>query len=74
MASAIHGDVTRGTGILNNPLYTGRVVWGRTRWQRSATDSAVRLVRAAESPAIEHVDERLRIVADELWRRVKANQ
>ena len=29
VASAIRGDRKRGTGILNNPLYVGRVVWNR---------------------------------------------
>ncbi len=31
-ASAIHGDVRRGIGILANPIYAGRQVWNRSRW------------------------------------------
>ena len=74
LASVIHGDVTRGTGILNNPRYVGRVIWGRTRWQRGAADSSIRLSRPATQPVIEHLDERMRIVPDELWKRVKGRQ
>jgi site-specific DNA recombinase len=74
VASAIHGDVTRGTGILNNPRYVGRVIWGRTRWQHSAADSSVRLSRPSTQQVIEHIDKRLRIVPDDLWQRVKARQ
>jgi hypothetical protein len=29
LASAIHGDPKRDSGILNNPLYIGRLVWNR---------------------------------------------
>jgi hypothetical protein len=42
LASAIHGDAKRGTGILNNEAYAGRVVWNRVRWVRSASDSSKR--------------------------------
>lgn len=31
-ASAIHGDIRRGIGILVNPIYCGRQVWNRSRW------------------------------------------
>lgn len=34
-ASAIHGDVRRGIGILANPIYVGRQVWNRSRWVRA---------------------------------------
>lgn len=33
-ASAIHGDVRRGIGILANPIYIGRQVWNRSHWVR----------------------------------------
>lgn len=43
--STIHGNALRGTGILNNELYIGRIVWNRPRfvedpddsWRRSST-------------------------------------
>jgi site-specific DNA recombinase len=31
-ASAIHGDLRRGIGILVNPIYAGRQVWNRSRF------------------------------------------
>jgi site-specific DNA recombinase len=75
MSSAIAGDPRKGVGILNNPLYTGRVIWSRVRWVRSAVNSKQR--RQVINPAsewIEHRDERLRIVSDDLWERVKELQ
>jgi site-specific DNA recombinase len=30
--STVHGNPTRGTGILNNELYVGRLVWNRLRY------------------------------------------
>ena len=75
LASAIHGDINRGSGILNNESYRGVVVWNRTRWLRSAADSAHRRsVANPRSEWIEQRDDSLRIVSDELWGRVKARQ
>ena len=74
LASTIHGDVNRGTGILNNRRYVGIVLWGRSEWKRSAADSAKRKHRLLEKAGSERLDERLRIVSDELWARAKARQ
>jgi DNA invertase Pin-like site-specific DNA recombinase len=75
LASAIHGDVNRGTGILNNRRYVGVVLWGRSEWKRSAADSSQRRHRLlAKGSAHEGADERLRIVPQSLWDRVKARQ
>ena len=74
-ASAIHGNPTRGLGILNNETYVGRVIWNRSRWVRSAADSSKR--RQVQNPRKDWIvreDERLRIVSSELWARVKARQ
>jgi len=30
--STIHGNADRGTGILNNELYVGRLIWNRLRF------------------------------------------
>ena len=76
VASAIHGDTRRGYGILNNRRYVGELGWGRLQWKRSATDSARRKAVVVED-ATQHVvrmDERLRVVSDELWSRVKTRQ
>jgi hypothetical protein len=74
LASAIHGDVTRGSGILNCRRYIGIVTWGRTRWERSAADSSKRRARLNAKPVYEGTDERLRIIPQELWEGVKARQ
>lgn len=73
--TAISSNPTRGLGILNNDAYRGVVVWNRTRWIRSASDSSRR--RQVQNPRKEWIirqDERLRIVGDELWARAKARQ
>ncbi len=75
VGSAIHGNPARGLGILNNDAYRGIVTWNRSHWVRSAADSSKR--RQTQNPRKEWItrtDERLRIVPDELWRRVKARQ
>jgi DNA invertase Pin-like site-specific DNA recombinase len=75
LQSAIAGDARRGIGILNNELYIGRVIWNRYRWLRSASDSSRRrCVLNPDSEWVIHADERLRIVPQELWDRVKARQ
>ena len=33
-ASTIRGDPTKFVGILHNPLYRGRIVWGRREWRK----------------------------------------
>ncbi|HUN76257.1 MAG TPA: recombinase family protein [Steroidobacteraceae bacterium] len=73
--TVIYGNPTRGLGILNNEIYAARVVWNRSRWIRSAADSSRR--RAVLNPRKEWIvreDERLRIVPQALWDRVKARQ
>jgi hypothetical protein len=75
VGSCIHGNPDRGTGILNNDSYRGVIVWNRVRWLRSAADSSKR--RQVPNPKAEWIvrkDERLRIVTDEMWARVKARQ
>jgi site-specific DNA recombinase len=75
VASAIYGDSKRGTGILANPIYIGQVIWNRTRWIRSATDSSKRRhVPNPKSEWISRQDERLRIISDELWQVAQARQ
>jgi hypothetical protein len=59
-------------GILNNAVYKGEVIWGRSRWLRSPRDSAIRRCEVVEHPdeLITRQDERLRIVSDDLWNTV----
>lgn len=74
VASAIHGEPEKGTGILNNPKYVGLLTWGRTSWTRSAQDSKVRRVAHLARPEVASVDESLRIVPDALWDRAQARR
>jgi|HubBroStandDraft_4_1064222.scaffolds.fasta_scaffold02724_5 site-specific DNA recombinase len=75
VTSAIAGDKRKAAGVLNNDTYRGVVVWNRARWVRSAADSSRRrCVLNPRSEWIERKDERLRIVSDVLWQRVKDRQ
>ena len=70
-ASTIYGNWRRGTGILNNELYVGRLVWNR---QRFVKDPEMNRRQARPNPEDEWVVEEvpaLRIVSDELWASVK---
>jgi site-specific DNA recombinase len=74
LASAIHGDPKRGSGILNNELYIGRYIWNR-RQSRKKLRSGNRefLLRPPEEWVTTSHPE-LRIVSDDTWRKVKARQ
>jgi site-specific DNA recombinase len=75
LASAISGDQSRGTGILNNEKYIGRMVWRRTRWIRSSQDSKnVRVEKSRPEDIMSWNDDTLRIIPQALWDRVKARQ
>jgi hypothetical protein len=72
--STIHGNPARGTGILNNELYIGRLVWNRLRYIKDP-DTGRRVSRP--NPPSDWVTTdvpQLRIVDDELWSQVKARQ
>lgn len=72
--TAIRGHVSRGTGILNNESYIGRIVWNK-RSYRKTPETERRIARAndaVEWVAIEVPS--MRIVSDELWAEVKARQ
>ncbi len=72
--STIHGNPARGTGILNNELYVGRLVWNRLRYVKDP-DTGKRVSRPNPSSAWVTTDvPHLCIVDDELWNQVKARQ
>ena len=48
--STIHGNPTRGTGILNNELYIGRLVWNRLRYVKDP-DETLRNSNARRRPS-----------------------
>ena len=72
--TAIRGHLQRGTGILNNELYVGRLVWNRQRYIKDP-DTGKRVSRrnAAHEIQVTAVPH-LRIIDDELWIRVKQRQ
>ncbi|MGQ3488081.1 recombinase family protein [Roseovarius pacificus] len=72
--TAIRGHRTRGTGILNNELYIGRMVWNRLRYIKDpSTGKRVSRQNPESEWVITQVPE-LRIVDDALWAAVKHRQ
>ena len=72
--STIHGNKDRGTGILNNELYVGRLVWNRLRYIKDpATGKRVSRLNPKEEWIVQDVPH-LRIIDDALWEKVKARQ
>ena len=72
--STINGNRRRGTGILNNELYVGKLVYNRLRYIKDP-DTGKRVSRLnPENKWITHDLPELRIIADDLWKRVKSRQ
>jgi site-specific DNA recombinase len=72
--TTIIGNAKRGTGILNNEMYVGRLVWNRQRFVKDP-DTGKRQARLnpADEWIIKDVPE-LRIVDSDAWDAVKAKQ
>jgi site-specific DNA recombinase len=72
--TAIRGHRQRGTGILNNDLYLGRLVWNRLRYVKDpSTGNRVSRHNDPSEWIITEVPD-LRIIDDALWARVKVRQ
>ena len=72
--STINGNAVRGTGILNNELYIGRLVWNRLHYLKDPeTGKRISRLNPESEWIIKDVQE-LRIVPQDLWDRVKARQ
>ncbi|TVV74642.1 recombinase family protein [Sphingomonas solaris] len=72
--STINGNPKRGTGILNNELYVGKLIWNRQRFVKDpATGKRQARLNAPEDRITQEVPE-LRIIDDETWSMVKARQ
>ena len=72
--TAIRGHVRRGTGILNNEIYIGRMVWNRRQYRKNPeTEKRTARANDASEWVLSDVPE-MRIVSDELWGRVKDRQ
>ena len=72
--STINGNWRRGTGILNNELYIGRLVWNRLAYIKNP-DTGKRVSRLNDESALIITDvPELRIIDQDLWDRVKERQ
>jgi len=72
--STIYGNHKRGTGVLNNQLYIGQLVWNRQRFIKDP-DTGRRVARLNPPEQWTTADvPHLRIVDDPLWRAAKARQ
>jgi site-specific DNA recombinase len=74
LASAIHGDPKRGSGVLNNKLYIGHYIWNRRRSRKKlrSGDREFLLRPSEEWIAASHPE--LCIVSEDVWQKVKARQ
>ena len=73
-SSTVNGNRQRGTGILNNELYVGRLVWNRLRYIKDpATGKRVSRLNPEGEWISQDVPD-LRIVGQDLWDRVKTRQ
>ncbi|OAN77935.1 resolvase, partial [Sulfitobacter pontiacus] len=73
-ASTIYGNDKRGTGILNNELYLGRLIWNRQRFIKDpSTGKRQARLNDPKDWIVEEVPN-LRIISDDLWEAVKARQ
>ena len=72
--TAIRGHRARGTGLLNNELYVGRLVWNRLRYLKDPqTGKRVSRLNDEADWIVTDVPD-LRIVDDALWQAVKNRQ
>ena len=72
--TAIRGHKTRGTGLLNNELYIGRLVWNRLRYVKDPdTGRRISRLNPEEEWTLTAVPD-LRILDDELWQAAKDRQ
>lgn len=72
--STINGNRRRGTGILNNELYAGQLVWNRQRFVKDPATGRRVPRRNDASAVIRQELPELRIVPPELWEAAKARQ
>lgn len=73
-SQTIRGKCNGVHGILNNPLYVGRMVWNRARDLRDPDTGGVRRRANPESEWVHSDVPHLRIVDDALWEAAKARQ
>ncbi|MEL7482360.1 MAG: recombinase family protein, partial [Pseudomonadota bacterium] len=72
--TAIRGHRTRGTGVLNNELYLGNVIWNRQTFSKDPDTETRKARMNGEEKWTHHQLKELQIVPDDLWNRVKNRQ
>ncbi|WP_234934294.1 recombinase family protein [Agrobacterium vitis] len=72
--TTIRGHASRGTGILNNELYIGKLIWNRLRYVKNPSTGKRVSRQNPESEWIVTEVPHLRIVDDELWQAVRTRQ
>jgi site-specific DNA recombinase len=73
-ASSINGNAARGTGILNNELYIGRIVWNRLRYVKDPeTGKRISRLNGPDRWVVQDAPE-LRIIPQDLWEKAKNRQ
>jgi DNA invertase Pin-like site-specific DNA recombinase len=73
-ASTINGNRARGTGILNNEMYVGRLVWNRLAYSKDPETGRRRSRQRVDTERIVKELPELRIVSQVLWERAKARR
>jgi site-specific DNA recombinase len=72
--STIYGNWRRGTGILNNELYIGKLVWNRQRYIKDPTTGKRQARLNPEADWIIEEVPQLRLIDDDLWNSAKERQ
>jgi DNA invertase Pin-like site-specific DNA recombinase len=72
--TTINGNRERGTGILNNELYIGKLVWNRLRYMKDPVSGKRRSRLNPEKDWITREVPQFRIIPQEVWEAVKARQ
>ena len=72
--STIYGNWRRGTGLLNNELYIGRLVWNRQQFIKDPVTGRRQARLNSEAKWIVEEVPHLRIVDNHLWEAVKERQ
>ena len=73
-ASTINGNRARGTGILNNELYIGRLIWNRLTYVKDPGTSRRRSRPRATRERVTTAAPDLRIMPEALWATAKERQ
>lgn len=69
--SALQGSSIKGLGMLNNELYTGRVIWNRRQWLKDPESGKRRYVERPREEWVIRDRPDLRIISPELWAAVQ---